>query len=89
MQKKHYPKYLKLREITNFANNDTGTGIDPISTGIGKRNIQYYATFFQHGNRQGWAEFPPTVSKNGYNYFIVKIFFPLWEDLTEENLKYA
>jgi hypothetical protein len=86
--KNDYSGYGILSVTNNFVKNDNGKNFDPISTGIGKKNIQNYATFFQQGNRQGWAQFSSECKKK-YNLFSVRIFFPLWEELVGDKLNYA
>ena len=74
-----YSGYLILTVTNNFIKSTDNQKADPVSTGIGLKNIQYYAGFFQKGNRQGWAQFK-TEYKEEYGYFTVEIYFPLWKN---------
>jgi len=74
-----YSGFLILSVTNNFSINKDDSVDDPVSTGIGLKNIQYYATFFQRGELQGWAQFNK-VYKNKYGYFTVYIYFPLWKN---------
>jgi hypothetical protein len=76
---KDYSSYLVLSVSNNFLINDGNLTADPISTGIGLKNVQHYATFFQRGELQGWAQFN-TLYKRKYGYFTVQIYFPLWKN---------
>ena len=82
--KNEYSGFGILSVINNFVKNDYGKNIDLISTGRGKRNIQYYATRFQQGDRDGWAEFI-SERKNYDNFFKVEIYLPLWEESGGQN----
>jgi len=87
-EKRHYQVNLKygkndysgygILSVTNNFSKKSETS-DPASTGIGRKNIQDFANFFQQGSRMGWAEFKPEERKK-YNFFIVNIFFPLWQE---------
>ena len=76
--KEDYSNYLILSVTNNFQIKNGGSQVDPVSTGIGLKNIQHYATFFQKDDLQGWAQFK-TAYKKKYGYFTVQIYFPLWE----------
>ena len=82
--KNDYSGYGILSVTNNFVKKNKNPNSDPVSTGIGLKNIQYYATFFQQGSRQGWAQYKTQYRKN-YNFFIINIFFPLWEKSEGEN----
>ena len=71
-----FSNYLILTVSNNFIKNTKDSTSDPASTGIGLKNIQYYATFFQNDELQGWAEFKTTYKKK-YGYFTVKTYFPI------------
>jgi hypothetical protein len=71
-----FSNYLILTVSNNFIKNTKDSLSDPASTRIGLKNIQYYATFFQKDEQQGWAEFKTTYKKK-YGRFTVKIYFPI------------
>ena len=71
-----FSNYLILTVSNNFIKNTKDSPSDPSSTGIGLKNIQYYATFFQRDELQGWAEFKTSFKKK-YGYFSVTIYFPI------------
>jgi hypothetical protein len=70
-------KFIILTVKNNFLKINGIPSSDPVSTSIGLRNVQYYATFFQKDDLQGWAEFK-TIHKRKYGYFFVLIYFPVW-----------
>jgi hypothetical protein len=73
-----YSDYGILSVTNNFIKTSNSNKSDPISTGIGLKNIQYYATFFQLGTHRGWAQFKKNYRK-GKHFFIVQVFLPLWK----------
>ena len=74
-----YSNYLILSVSNSFLINDGDSKADPVSTGIGLKNVQHYATFFQREELQGWAQFK-TSYKGKYGYFTVHIYFPIWKN---------
>ena len=73
-----YSSFLILSVSNNYLPNNNDPGDDPVSTGIGLKNIQHYATFFQKDELQGWAQYKKEKTKE-YGCFTVQIYFPLWE----------
>jgi hypothetical protein len=75
--KDQYSDYLILSVSNTFDSNHENSTADQNSTGIGLRNIQHFATFFQRGDVQGWAKVP-TENEKKDGIFNIQIYFPRW-----------
>jgi len=85
--KNDYSDFLMLSVTNNFIKNINNDRPDPLSTGNGLKNIQHYSTFFRKGARQGWAQFK-IANRKTYDFFIVQIYFPLWEEVIKEKFSH-